>query len=303
MFEKEIEKCSRCALCQEVCPLYKMDGNECSVSRGKLLQLKGVSLNHLKYSKKIDDNLNFCLNCGRCIKFCPSNIDVLKLFAHFKFKNLTFLKKIFSSQFVFNLKTLSFLKIRKKEKKVLHFFGCMSLFKNDFACCGLPYLTKGRLDIFENLMKKNVEIIENDEVERVIFSCATCFETFKNYENLSENAKKKLIFKPFSDIKFPKTPFTFHKPCHLDENIYSEIEEKLREYENYIPLETQSCCGFGGDFFLLHPIVSTKLAIKKAKEIEKSGAKKVITCCPVCKIGLFWGKFALLIFHLLGFKK
>ena len=36
-FKDEISKCSKCGLCQSVCPIYKLTGNDCAVSRGKFV--------------------------------------------------------------------------------------------------------------------------------------------------------------------------------------------------------------------------------------------------------------------------
>ena len=38
-FEKEINKCSKCGLCQSSCPVYHATGNECAVSKGKFVLL------------------------------------------------------------------------------------------------------------------------------------------------------------------------------------------------------------------------------------------------------------------------
>lgn len=41
-FKEDINKCSKCGLCQSVCPVYKITGNDCAVSRGKFVMLDGV---------------------------------------------------------------------------------------------------------------------------------------------------------------------------------------------------------------------------------------------------------------------
>ena len=46
-FKDEINKCSKCGLCQAVCPIYKLTGNDCAVSRGKFVMLNGVLKNDL----------------------------------------------------------------------------------------------------------------------------------------------------------------------------------------------------------------------------------------------------------------
>ena len=47
--EEDIYKCSKCGLCQKVCPVYKVTGNECMLSRGKFTLLNGVLKKHLKF--------------------------------------------------------------------------------------------------------------------------------------------------------------------------------------------------------------------------------------------------------------
>ena len=75
-YREQIHKCSKCGLCQAECPIYKITGNDCSVSRGHFVMLKGVLKGELKLSKTINRYLNLCLKCGACTKFCPSGIDI-----------------------------------------------------------------------------------------------------------------------------------------------------------------------------------------------------------------------------------
>ncbi len=288
---ENIKKCSRCAICAAVCPIYKISKNECTLSRGKLLQLLGVSLGHLNFSKKIKKNLDFCLNCGLCTKFCPSEIDVVTLFAQVKAENLTFLDKFLTSEFVFNLKMLPFkifqTRAPKEKNGTIHFWGCISSHKNDFKCCAMPYLTKGRLDIYEKLMKHNMKIIENPNIKKVIFDCATCFEAVSKYP-LPAACREKLYFE--TDIKKMNVPYTFHKPCHMPQEIFEKLETELKKDPFYRPLKEQTCCGFGGDFFVRHPVMALNLSISLAQKIKETGAKEVISACPTCRWSIKAGK-------------
>src|SRR5574344_3042323 len=78
-FKEDIYKCSKCGLCQSVCPLYKITGNDCAVSRGKFIMLKGVLNGDLKLDKTLTKYLDMCTKCGKCKEFCPSNIDVVEI--------------------------------------------------------------------------------------------------------------------------------------------------------------------------------------------------------------------------------
>ena len=105
-FKDDINKCSKCGLCQSVCPVYKITGNDCAVSRGKFVMLDGVIKGDLKLNKNIEKYLDMCLKCGKCTNFCPSAIDVCKIFENAKYeytKNTNLGKFIFflESKYIF----------------------------------------------------------------------------------------------------------------------------------------------------------------------------------------------------------
>lgn len=106
-YKDEIHKCSKCGLCQSVCPVYEQTGNDCTVSRGKFIILNGVVKGDLKLNSNINKYLDMCLKCNSCKNFCPSGIDARKIFITAKseyFKNSpnSHLIKGFQSKFVFN---------------------------------------------------------------------------------------------------------------------------------------------------------------------------------------------------------
>jgi glycolate oxidase iron-sulfur subunit len=78
-YADEIYTCSRCGLCQSVCPVFEATGKETTVSRGFFSTLMGVVKGHLKFNKKLSKNINMCLTCNKCNAFCPSGIDASKI--------------------------------------------------------------------------------------------------------------------------------------------------------------------------------------------------------------------------------
>lgn len=114
-FKEEIHKCSKCGLCQSVCPVYEQTGNDCTVSRGKFIMLNGIVKGDLKLNKNVNKYLNKCLKCNACKKFCPSDIDARKIFSAAKaeyFQQCPEKKiiSVFQSKFVFQfvLKMIKF---------------------------------------------------------------------------------------------------------------------------------------------------------------------------------------------------
>lgn len=293
-----VKSCSRCGLCAQVCPIYNAKKTETALARGKFLQLLGVLRGELKFNKKIERNIKLCMNCKRCTRNCPSEIDAVELFSRIKYERAGSLERLLHGEFIFAAKLLPFkilnalfskpLKLNEGE---LYFKGCLSRRKvgrgqADFKCCAVPFLTSGRRDIYEKYVQHNLEIIERPDVKKVFFDCATCFDEVKNYPFKNPENRAKLEILPMVP---PDTLFTFFKPCHIDQGEFEKLEATFGS--NYTPLEKHSCCGFGGDFFIRHPIIAHKLSAVLAKRIYDSGAKIVLTACPSCSWSLHWGLF------------
>ena len=223
-FKEEIHKCSKCGLCQAECAIYKITGNDCTVSRGHFSMLNGLIKGKLKMTKTINRYLDLCLKCGACEKFCPSGINVIDIIIsakseYFKKHPIEKLKTFFQKYFVFGLIpriVRTFIRPTKSEtftKKVLYFGGCGSKLKGDkaivrilnsleievinpkFHCCGIPYFSRGDLNEFNNSIKSYLKIIKKYNINEVVTSCASCEKSLKDYakwakEDFSESDLK-----------------------------------------------------------------------------------------------------------------
>jgi uncharacterized iron-sulfur protein MMP1067 len=325
-FKDDINKCSKCGLCQSVCPIYKITGNDCAVSRGKFVMLDGVLKGDLKLNKNIDKYLDMCLKCGKCTNFCPSAIDVCKIFetAKYEYTKNTLLGKIIflmESKYVFGT-FLNFFKIltkpfrKKRQKKssnslkVIYFKGCVNnlspktdnylekLFRNfdveiiekDFDCCGLPFLSSGNLERFEEVKQHNLKMLDCD-FDYILTDCASCESTLKQYMNAEFISIGELIEKLNIKFEFPKPiKVTFHKPCHLENDKFLEPLLKNCENVEYVKMDDyDDCCGLAGEFALKNPKLSKQISDKKAENILNTNADYVITTCPGCILGLYQG--------------
>jgi glycolate oxidase iron-sulfur subunit len=106
-YKEDITKCSNCGLCQTVCPVYKITKDECALSRGKFIILKGVLKNELKLNKNIIKKIDICLNCNACKEFCPSGINAVEIFSTVKNSfnsSENFMNKFLYSQVFLTLK-------------------------------------------------------------------------------------------------------------------------------------------------------------------------------------------------------
>lgn len=323
--KEEIKRCSRCALCIENCPIYEIKKDENNTARGLICKLNGYNENKLSINE-IKKDLKICLNCKKCKKNCPPKINTTNIFAYknaelcpSKFSQRLFLKlKLLPIKILYFLNFFSFLKGDKKSTNstnIFYFKGCFSkaqhkktfldeILKNpDFACCALPYLVSGDIKNYKKAKEKNIELIKKSSL--VVFDCASCKSAVEDYFENNSSEKEKLIF--FSDLinnkinlkikngkkKFKNKTITIHKPCHLSEDDFLKIENLIKNIDgiNYKRLEKyNSCCGFGGSYFIFHPIISTKIALKKAKTIEKTNVDLILTMCPSCTLGLRFGQ-------------
>ena len=357
-FADDINKCSKCGLCQSVCPVYKITGNDCAVSRGKFVMLDGVLKGDLKLNKNIEKYLDMCLKCGKCKDFCPSNIDVCEIFntAKYECAKSTFhgkVEKFLESKLIFG----SFLKFGKKvndicatltrisapqvsgrnstlsqserEEKIrlLYFKGCVNnvypkteralkkifshlnveIIERDFDCCGLPFLSSGNMERFEEVKKHNLELIESCDFDYILTDCASCESTLKGYPSpgttshpLPQGARVETInaaeFLAEQDITFKfKKPVkvTFHKPCHLEnDDFLKPLLEKCKNVEYVEMKDYDECCGFAGEFAIKNPKISREISKQKALNAYETGADYILTTCPACVMGLHQGFLA-----------
>lgn len=234
-YKEVIHKCSKCGLCQSVCPAYQVTGNECTVSRGQFIMLSGIINGDLKMNKNINKYLDICMKCGKCSSFCPSDIDIVDVILaakaeYFKHSLEGMLLKILQSKFVFNLilGILRFLfgrqkKIKKRfEKKAVYFGGCVETINpknsqyikqllNDmnievldksFNCCGLPFLTSGNSERFLQQAKENIQKILDVDFDYFVTDCASCQWAWQKYIDYVDdgNLKAKLSTVNFVSI-------------------------------------------------------------------------------------------------------
>ena len=190
-FKNEINKCSKCGLCQSVCPIYKLTGNDCAVSRGKFVMLDGVLKGDLKLNKNINKYLDLCLKCDKCSNFCPSAIDVCKIFevAKYEYEKNTFWGKFvffLESKFVFD----NFLKLAKTIVQLPKFS---------------PNFFRKRKQLFSNTANNDV-MEKADELKFLYFKgCVNNIfpKTDKFLHKLFDNSNVKIIEKDFDCCGLP----------------------------------------------------------------------------------------------------
>jgi len=227
---------------------------------------------------------------------------------------------------IFNIKNLT-----KEKCKTVYFIGCTtSLYARNSGiadstlrlmmeageepgiigmeegCCGYPLLLCGDNQTFRKIAKHNVETLEKMGVEKIVFSCAGCYRTFKkDYKNMFGELNfetfhiSELLEKYFKEGVFEKprerfkTKTTYHDPCELSRacdvieqprTILKYFLDSFAEMQNN--KESSLCCGGGGLVKLTNSQLSSNIATTRVKQAEDIDAELILSACPSCKLTL-----------------
>ncbi len=311
--KEEVYKCSKCGLCQSVCPLYLATKNEMFLPRGRYIVLNNFFNNGKKLTKSFIKNLDICLNCNACKKFCPSNIDTVDILTNLKSMN-NFKFKLFDFSFYYFLymnfqrffKPEVLVKRKKRivkkanEEKVVYFQGCVNKHINPSDknatlnildqigydvvsisnhCCGLPYLSDGNLNKFELNAKKILKSLPKD-FKYIVCSCDSCFNTLSKIKELSDKLVHIDDILKMNYIDIPSYLNTvYYKPMIRNNEVYKpEIMPVINK---------KGTCSLMENFYIFKYPKLTKLLLNtvffKKEELEN---KYIITSCNLSKLGI-----------------
>ena len=199
--------------------------------------------------------------------------------------------------------------------KALYFVGCTSSYRrkeiaiatarimnaanysfkilndNEF-CCGSPILRTGDKDSFIEQVNKNIDIIEKEGIETIVFSCAGCYNTFKVEYPLEREHNFKILhttelFNELIDSSKLKLnnqvlqTVTYHDPCHLGRNSepYEEWDGEALQMMPLVSLnmpEKPKRCGTYGIYESPRDILKK---IPGINFIEMERIKEYSYCC------------------------
>ena len=179
------------------------------------------------------------------------------------------------------------------------------------VCCGAPLVWAGDLKDIDEMTKKNLEIIQGLGVETVVFSCPSCIQTWKQYSNfLDKNYDIELLTssqfilrlireKRLSFEAQPMITTTYHDPCIAARGL--KLTEEPREIINNIPgvfhvemspsRQDTRCCGSHGLLNVVDPILSSRIAERRLRDVSVTPATRLVTECPQCILAFDLAKF------------
>ena len=182
----------------------------------------------------------------------------------------------------------------------------------DNSCCGLPARAYGDLEAARRLAEKNLERIGAHDFDLLVTDCSSCAAFLKSYPKLFPEtdgrhamskemvSRVRDVLELTSSLKLPfeekdeKIVVTYHDPCHASRSQGLTLEPRailgaLPGIEFREMPEADWCCGGAGSYAFSHYDLAMKVLDRKMDNVEKTGAKVVVTSCPACMVQLSYG--------------
>lgn len=181
------------------------------------------------------------------------------------------------------------------------------------CCCGLPAMTYGDREAAQKMAAQNLALLEPGKFDAIVTDCSSCAAFLKKYPTLfaeddprheaaeAQAARVRDVVQLLPQAVTPpasppgeKVIATYHDPCHAvrGQNLVREPRDVLRslpgiEYRE-LP-EADWCCGGAGSYAAYHYDLALQVLNRKLDNVERTGAKLLVTSCPACIMHLSFG--------------
>ncbi len=300
----QIEACSRCGLCIDVCQL----GCDAKVNN-----IQGVYfLRDRRYGVLTAEVADNCLMCGRCSNRCPVGLEINNLRQNSRyslhnspsFRRYDYIRGVDSSTGSGN---------------VGYFAGCMThlsprilvameqIFeaagqkvwwadRNGGVCCGRPLKLAGEVDASREMMRHNTALVAKHGIDTLVTSCPICLKVFREEYNLQgvevlhhSEYIQRLIEQGGLPVELTDKTYTYHDPCELGRGcgVYEPPRSVIESLGVLVePAETGAdalCCGSSIANTAISDQAQLTIATALGHSLEATGADEIVTACPLCK--------------------
>jgi len=163
-------------------------------------------------------------------------------------------------------------------------------------CTGDPARRMGNDLAFGELAQKNLEMLAQSKVKKLISICPHCVRTistdWKEYgeappiEHHSEFLARHLPGLPKNGAH--GETIAYHDPCYLGRyrNVYDEPRDVISAFGKVVnperSRERSFCCGAGGGLAFLGEEHGKRVSVERAEQLVATGAGVVGVACPFC---------------------
>jgi len=175
------------------------------------------------------------------------------------------------------------------------------------TCTGDPARRAGNEFLFQMMAQASVDTINDAFGERakrkIVVTCAHCFNTLTNeYPDLGGHYEvvhhTQLLNRLVRERRLVTVApvgrdVTYHDPCYLGRHnkVYSpprELIEASGATLKEMPRNSARsfCCGAGGARMWMEEKVGKRINLERTDEALDTGAEKIVTGCPFCRVML-----------------
>lgn len=298
----ELQSCSRCGMCIDVCQLS---------SAAKINDVQSVYfLRDERYHTLSRRVANNCLMCGRCEKVCPV---LIKSNQH----------RLLTRKSPFETVKPDFSYLEKSgvaaaSGDVAYFAGCMThltpsikvsmlrifekadvrytfIDEEKGACCGRPIMLSGALNAADEMIAFNTKIIKESGAKMLVTSCPICYKFFnENYRLdipvMHHTEYINLLMKE-GKIKLHKTAekYVYHDPCELGRlsGIYEQPRTVLQKTGILVSVPEERadalCCGGSLANMEINYAERGNIVREAIRTLSAEEPDCLVTACPLCK--------------------
>lgn len=293
--EDEIWSCTTCRACQEICPVFIEHIDKIvDMRRNLVLEQAKVPETGEAALRCIEARGHSCRGTTFTRADWTSGLDI-KLLSETKNVDYVYYVGCASA-----LEDRS-MKIAISVAKILKAAGVsFAILGAEETCCGEPARRLGNEYLFQMQAVKNIELLKNYNVKKIVTSCPHCFNTIKNeYPQFGGEFEvvhhTELIAALLKEGKLHLTPqiggrVTYHDSCYLGRHndIYepprrilsavsqSKLVEMGRSQRNGF------CCGAGGGRYWMEERIGKRISEARIEHVLEVGADTVTTACPYC---------------------
>jgi Fe-S oxidoreductase/nitrate reductase gamma subunit len=173
---------------------------------------------------------------------------------------------------------------------------------NEEHCTGDAARRMGNEYLFQTLARRNIDLLAQRQVTKIITTCPHCFNTFKNeYPQFGADYEvhhhSQFLAQLIEDGKLEPPEgvaetVTFHDPCYLGR--HNETYDEPRAVIAAVPgadmvemarsRETSFCCGAGGGMMWAEDPSGKRASNLRAREALETGSDVLGVGCPFCMI-------------------